>query len=86
MHPVTRARVVRIGNSRGIRIPKVWLDQLGLKDEVETAVRPDGLIIRRPPRSREGWAEAFQSMSLNGEDELLDRPTRTKWDSEEWEW
>jgi antitoxin MazE len=86
MQPVMRARVVRIGNSRGIRIPKVWLEQLGLTDEVEMAVHKDGLLIRRPTRSREGWAQAFQAMAAHKDDRLLDKPAVGRWDAEEWEW
>ena len=50
MGKVVKARVVRIGNSRGIRIPKVWLDQLDLDNEVELAVQKDRLVIRRATR------------------------------------
>ncbi|MGH7352667.1 MAG: AbrB/MazE/SpoVT family DNA-binding domain-containing protein [Candidatus Methylomirabilales bacterium] len=86
MGKVVKARVVRIGNSRGIRIPKVWLDQLDLDDEVELAVQKDSLVIRRAQRPREGWEEAFRSMAEHGDDRLLDKPVVTKWDREEWEW
>jgi antitoxin MazE len=86
MHPVIRARVVRIGNSRGIRIPKVWLEQLGLKNEVEMAVHQDVLVIRRPSHPRQGWAQAFEAMAANKDDQMLDEPTTDRWDAEEWEW
>jgi len=86
MGRVLKARVVRIGNSRGIRIPKVWLDQLGLDAEVELAVQKDRLVIRRAHRPREGWKEAFRSMAEHRDDRLLDEPVVTKWDREEWEW
>jgi antitoxin MazE len=86
MQPVMRARVVRIGNSRGIRIPKVWLEQLGLKDEVEMAVHKDGLLIRRPSHARQGWAQAFQAMAASKDDQMLDQPHTDPWDAEEWEW
>ena len=86
MGKVVKARVVRIGNSRGIRIPKVWLDQLDLDNEVELAVQKDRLVIRRARRPREGWEEAFRSMAEHRDDHLLDKPVVTKWDREEWEW
>jgi antitoxin MazE len=81
-----RARIIRIGNSRGIRIPKVWLEQLGLKDEVELAVRNKSLVVRRARAPREGWASAFQEMAERGDDKLLDEPHATKWDRTEWQW
>ena len=86
MKTVMKARIVQIGNSRGIRIPKVWLDQLGLEDEVEVAVQKDKLVIRRAHRPRQGWNEAFRSMAERGDDHLLDKLSATKWDREEWEW
>lgn len=86
MKNVMKARIVQIGNSRGIRIPKVWLDQLGLGEEVEVAVQKDKLVIRRAHRPRQGWDEAFRSMAERGDDRLLDKPAATKWDREEWEW
>ena len=86
MENVMRARIIRIGNSRGIRIPKVWLDQLGLGEEVEVAIQKETLVIRRPQRPREGWNEAFRSMAERGDDRLLDKMSATKWDREEWEW
>ena len=86
MQNVVRANVVRIGNSRGIRIPKVWLEQLRIGEEVELAVQHDKLIIRRARVAREGWAEAFRQMAEQRDDRLIDEPVATKWDKEEWEW
>jgi antitoxin MazE len=86
MDNVVRAKVVPIGNSRGIRIPKVWLEQLGVADEVEMAVQQDKLVIRRPRTPREGWSEAFRQLASAGGDKLLDQPIPTRWEGEEWEW
>lgn len=81
-----KARVVRIGNSRGIRIPKVWLEQLEIGEEVELSVHKDRLTIRPARRPRQGWAEAFRRMAAQGDDRLLDQPTPTRWQAHEWEW
>lgn len=83
-----RARVVRIGNSRGVRIPKPFIEQAGLGDEVEIAVEGSSLIIRAAARPRTGWATAFRTMAERGDDRLLDDAGRstTKWDKDEWEW
>jgi len=75
-----KARLIRMGNSRGIRIPKPLIEQARLGEEVEVAVREDTLVIYsvRPPRA--GWAEAFRSMAEHGDDVPIDgdspRPTR----------
>lgn len=83
-----KARIVRIGNSQGIRIPKPLLDQSGLRDEVELEVEPGRIIIRAAARPRAGWDAAFRSMAEHGDDALLDPEIgrATAWDEEEWEW
>ncbi len=86
MSNAVKARVVRIGNSRGIRIPKIWLEQLRIGEDVELSVQKDKLTIRPARRARQGWAEAFREMAARGDDHLLDQPTPTRWQAEEWEW
>lgn len=81
-----KTHVIRIGNSRGIRIPKVVIDQLGLGDEVEIAVLRDQLVVRPIAHPRHGWEERFRAMAVQADDRLLDEPAATRWDDEEWEW
>jgi len=83
-----KTRVVRIGNSHGIRIPKPLLEQTGLRGEVEISAQDDSLIIRPARRPREGWAAAFQEMARHGDDALLDdeAPSLSRWDEDHWEW
>ena len=81
-----RARIIRIGNSPGIRIPKALLAACRLEDEVELLVEDDALVIRRAQATREGWEEGFAAMHTAGEDGLLDPPVPTKWDESQWEW
>ena len=82
----TKARIVKIGNSRGIRVPKVLLDQAQLPDEVELHAEPGRLVVQATRRPRTGWAKAAQSMRARGDDTLLDEPAATRFDREEWEW
>lgn len=82
----TKARIVRIGNSRGIRVPKVLLDQAQLPDEVELHAEPGRLVVQGARHPRMGWAEAARAMSKQGHDDLLDEPTATRFDREGWEW
>jgi antitoxin MazE len=83
-----KARLIRIGNSQGIRIPKPLLEQTGLRDQVEIEVQDDGLMIRAAGNPRAGWDEAFAAMARQGDDALLDgmELVPTRWDKEEWEW
>jgi antitoxin MazE len=85
----TRSRVIRIGNSHGVRIPKPVLDSLALKEnqEVSLSVQRGKLIIQPARRPREGWDEAFALMAKRGDDKLLepDFPP-TEWEETEWTW
>jgi antitoxin MazE len=81
-----KTRIVRIGNSRGIRVPKVLLDQAQLPDEVELHAEPGRLVVQGVHRPRTGWGDAARAMSQAGHDGLLDAPSPTRFDDEEWEW
>ena len=81
-----KARIVRIGNSRGVRLPKVLLAQANLPEEVELHAAPGRIIVEAVRRPRDGWADAARQMRARGEDRLLDAPTPTLFDEQEWEW
>jgi antitoxin MazE len=81
-----KARIVRVGNSRGIRIPKPLLDQAGLDADVELHAEPGRIVIEAVRRPRAGWAEAARRMAERGDDGPLDASTPTRFDGEEWEW
>jgi antitoxin MazE len=83
-----KTHIVRIGNSRGIRIPKALLEQTGLSGEVEIRAQNGSLVIKPARKPRAGWAAAFEKMAEHGDDALLDQvvPSLTRWDEEEWEW
>lgn len=83
-----KTRIVRIGNSQGIRIPKPLLEQTGLRGEVEISAEDGSLVIRAAKKPREGWAAAYQEMARRGDDALLDAeaPSLSTWDEDEWEW
>jgi antitoxin MazE len=81
-----RARLVRIGNSRGLRLPKPLIEEAGLAEEVELQVRAGTIVIRPVGRPRVGWAEAAERAHEVGHDQVLDAPTGTRFDREEWTW
>jgi antitoxin MazE len=78
-----RTHIVRVGNSKGVRIPRSMLAELRLDDEVELAVENQALVIRRVRRPREGWEEAFAAA---GPQPLLDVALPTRFDESEWQW
>ena len=86
MNTGIRTRIVKIGNSQGIRIPKPLLEQSGISAEVEIEVQDDHLIIRAVSHSRLGWEAAFAAMAEQQDDSLLDESTTTDWDEVDWEW
>jgi antitoxin MazE len=81
-----RSKVIRIGNSRGIRIPRTLLEQAGLTGEVEMFVEENKLIIRPVLAPRFGWEAQFSAMAEHGDDQLLDQTPPTRWDEDEWTW
>ena len=83
-----KASIIKIGNSRGIRIPKPVFVQCGFEEEVELEVLNKELVIRSPRKPREGWEEAFKSMKENCDDTLSFSVAEEMppWDEDEWEW
>lgn len=83
-----KTRIIKIGNSQGIRIPKLLLQQVGLSGEVEVEVQTGQLIIRPLRTPRAEWDSAFREMATQGDDQLLDDepPLQTEWETNEWQW
>jgi antitoxin MazE len=83
-----RARIVKIGNSKGIRIPKPILEQSGITEDVDIEVENNQIIIRPLLNPRTGWDKAFRQMAGNGDDMLIDadEPILHPWDETEWQW
>ena len=83
-----KARVVRIGNSRGIRIPKTVIEQCHLHGAVDLEILQGQLVIRSAAKPRAGWDHAFEQMHRQGDDQLLDRESASasKWDRKDWTW
>jgi antitoxin MazE len=91
MAATVRTRLVRIGNSQGVRIPRALLDRVGLGGEVELEAQGQQLVVRPVPpaaRARAGWDERFRAMAERGDDRLLDGdgggPSR--FDAHSWAW
>ena len=83
---IVHTQIVKIGNSRGVRLPKSLIEQMGFNNEVEIVVQDGQLVLRPVTRPRRGWDEQFLAMARHGDDKLLDGPTSTKWDRSEWRW
>lgn len=81
--------LVRIGNSRGIRIPKSLIKQCGFGDTVELRVYNQQLIIAPRHTPRRDWKQVFEAAHARSqvEDELLVGDLReNEFDCDEWQW
>ena len=81
-----KAQIVRIGNSRGVRLPKAIIEQAGLTEEVDLEVRGNTVVIAATRKPRAGWADAARALAAAGDGGLLDPETRTHFDESEWRW
>jgi len=79
-----RVEIIRIGNSKGLRIPKAILEQCGMKKAVDLRVEDHTLIITPCEEGRAGWEKKFQLMAENKDDDLLDANfMEHSWDEDE---
>ena len=81
-----KTQIIQIGNSQGIRIPKVLLEESRITGEVNLELHADGILIRNAQKPRACWDEAFKSMAENEDDELADDASVTKFEKKEWQW
>ena len=82
-----KTKIVAIGNSQGIRIPKPLLEEAELSqgEEVDLRLTPEGLVIERVSNRRRGWSDAAAQLALSSAAD--DDPfVPTEFDEEDWEW
>ena len=63
--------VIKIGNSKGIRLSKTLLDRYCIRDSVDLIMEKGQIIIKPISKPRKGWEKAFEKMAKNGDDDLL---------------
>lgn len=83
-----KTRIVKAGDSQGIRISRPLITQTGIGEEVDMLVEENRLVIAPVVRPRAEWAAAFREMARRGDDLLLDgdRHLPTVWEETPWEW
>ena len=83
-----KVKIIRIGNSKGIRLSKSLIEQYNLKDEVLLQAKKDSIVIRPVENPRADWEKSFEDMRLRGDDGLLDEGTEieSEWEQAEWQW
>ncbi len=80
-----KAKIIAIGTSKGIRIPKYLLEKYGIENLVEVEDTGKGIMICPIKKSREGWEAAFKKAAGTINDQLIEMPD-SDWDTEEWRW
>lgn len=63
--------IIKIGNSKGLRLSKAIIEKYDIKDKVELILEKDQIIIKPISNPRENWEQEFKKMRENGDDELL---------------
>jgi antitoxin MazE len=81
-----KINVVRIGNSRGVRLPKAVIRQCGFADAVELTVKGRAVILAAAHAPRAGWDAAFADMARRGDDRPVLDTGAMEWDEKEWRW
>ncbi len=81
-----KAQIIQIGNSQGIRIPKVLLEETGLSGEVELESAPEGILIKNIRRPRGNWEEAFKALSEQDDDVIERNGPVNDFDKKDWKW
>ena len=83
-----KVKIIRIGNSKGIRLPKSLIEQYDMKDEVILETKKDSIVIHPVENPRADWEKSFEKMRLRGDDVLLDEgiELESEWDKEGWQW
>lgn len=81
-----RLKLIDIGNSKGIRLPKALISQYHLENEISIEPLNEGLLIKSASKSRIGWEEAFKKNSLDNKNLTEWQSIQNKFDEEEWTW
>ena len=64
------ASIVKIGDSKGLRLSKTILDEYQVKDKVEIILETDKIILKPIKVPRKGWEEKFKEAAENRDDQL----------------
>jgi len=81
-----KAKLIQIGNSRGVRLPKLLIKEAGLDIEVDIRARKGEIVIRPVRKTRSGWEFAAKRIHEMNADTLLDKETPTTFDKNDWQW
>lgn len=78
------AAIIKIGNSKGLRLSKTILEKYNIKDKVEMILEKGQIVLRPINKPRNGWEKEFEKMRQNNDDELLINAIFEDENLEEW--
>ncbi|MGB5244614.1 MAG: AbrB/MazE/SpoVT family DNA-binding domain-containing protein [Lutimonas sp.] len=76
--------IIKIGNSKGLRLSKTILEKYNIKDKVELILEKGQIILKPIVSPRKNWEKEFKKMSENGDDKLLMNDVFDDENLEEW--
>lgn len=76
--------IIKIGNSKGLRLSKTVLEKYNIRDKVEMILEKDQIVLKPIEKPRNGWEKAFKKMAENGDDKLLINDVFEDENIEEW--
>jgi antitoxin MazE len=76
--------IIKIGNSRGIRLSKTIIERYNIRDTVDLILDKGQIIIKPLTKPRRGWEKAFRNMHATGDDHLIIPDIYEEENPEEW--
>lgn len=81
-----KAQIIQIGNSQGIRIPKILLEETDMSGEVDLVAVDEGILIKNISKPRGDWDAIFMKLAETDEDTDLFEQPATNFEAKEWQW
>lgn len=66
-----KVSVIKVGNSKGIRLNKTLIEKYNITEKVELVLEKDHIVLKPVTEARKNWGKAFAEMHKNGDDNLL---------------
>lgn len=66
--PVREIKLVAVGNSRGLRLPRELLRKYSISDTLVVEERPDGILLRGTRQDKVSLDQTFAEMAAENED------------------
>jgi antitoxin MazE len=76
--------LIRIGNSKGIRLPKALLEKYNIQDTIELVLKKGYIVLKPKTKASDGWEAAFKTLHERGDDQMIVSEVFEDEDFEEW--